>query len=283
MEKVLDSCNCQEDSRERRFCGFRRWRYLRWRGRVWRVIWLSGLSLFFFTLLQVVLGIWFLPTYTPLMLQRSVEQVCRGDRALRYECRRVSLEDISPNMINAVVAAEDGLFPYHRGFDVKQMKIAYRGNKSGRRFRGGSTISQQTAKNVFLPHTRAMWRKGIEAWYTVLIERLWGKERIMEAYLNVIEFGDGIYGVEAASHHYFGHSAAKLSVTEAAQLAVTLPSPLKRNPAHQTPFYRRQVQAVKGRMARGRVNLHPTEKQIRRHADSQEGIIDFLIWYLKKK
>ena len=261
----------------------RPWKSIGWGRRLLRVLWVSILTLWLITLLQVFLG-WFInPPLTPLMIQRFFQQVCTKDRLVRFERDYVPIDSISSNLVTAVVYAEDGLFMYHHGFDVKQMKIAYKENKSGRRFRGGSTISNQTAKNAFLPHSRNMVRKAFEAYYTTMIEAVWGKRRIMEVYLNVIEFGDGIYGAEAAAQHYFGHSAKRLSQTEAAQLAASLPAPLKRNPAHQTPFYRSQVSAIKQRMGWGRVNLDmPKEKREARHKD-RETLLEFYLWTKRQK
>lgn len=262
--------------------GLKSWRQLRILGKVWRVLWVSVLSLWLITLLQVFLG-WFInPPLTPLMIQRFNQQLFSKERAVRLERDYVPLDSISNNLITAVVYAEDGLFMYHHGFDVKQLKQAFKENKNGRRFRGGSTISNQTAKNAFLPHSRTMVRKALEAYYTVMIEAVWGKRRIMEVYLNIIEFGDGIYGAEAAAQHYFGHSAKRLSQTEAAQLAATLPAPLKRNPAHQTPFYKKQVSAIKQRFSWGAVNIDmPKEKREEKYKD-RETLVDFLFWRLRQ-
>ncbi|MBP5678071.1 MAG: monofunctional biosynthetic peptidoglycan transglycosylase [Bacteroidales bacterium] len=258
--------------------GLRRWGELSFMGRVWRVLWLTVVGLWLFTMLQVLLGWFITPPLTPLMVQRYFQQATEKDRPVHFERHNVSIDKISPNLVSAVVYSEDGLFMYHHGFDVKQMKIAYRENKSGKRFRGGSTISNQTAKNAFLPHSRTMLRKVVESYYTVLIEAVWGKKRIMEVYLNIIEFGDGIYGCEAASRHYFGHSADKLTRTEAAQLAATLPSPLKRNPAHQTPAFRRHVESVKQRFRWGIVNLDmPNDKRKEKYGD-METLWDFYKW-----
>lgn len=261
----------------------RPWKSIGWARRVLRIIWITILSLWLITLLQVLLG-WFInPPLTPLMVQRFFQQVSTKDRPVRFQRDNVSLDSISNNLITAVVYAEDGYFMYHHGFDVKQMKIAYRENKSGRRFRGGSTISQQTAKNAFLPHSRNMVRKAFEAYYTTMIEAVWGKRRIMEVYLNIVEFGDGIYGAEAAAQHYFGHSAKRLSQTEAAQLAATLPAPLKRNPAHQSPFYRKQVSAIKQRFSWGSVNVDmPKDKRESKYKD-QETLLEFYLWTRRQK
>ncbi|WP_310217937.1 monofunctional biosynthetic peptidoglycan transglycosylase [Caulobacter sp. BE264] len=160
------------------------------------------------------------PPVTPLMVIRAVE-----GRGLDHRWR--SMDKISPALPRALIAAEDAKFCEHRGFDFEALQKAYENNESGRKIRGGSTISQQTAKNVFLWPGRSYVRKGLEAWFTVLIETFWGKRRIMEVYMNSIEYGSGIYGAEAAAQRYFGVSAAKLTQAQSARLAAILPSPLK--------------------------------------------------------
>ncbi|MDR1679693.1 MAG: monofunctional biosynthetic peptidoglycan transglycosylase [Prevotellaceae bacterium] len=169
----------------------------------------------------------FVPVYyTPLMFIRLGEQIKTG-KTIKMEHDWVSIDEINPNMVNAVIASEDNLFLKHNGFDLNGIVKAYENNQKRKKMRGGSTISQQTAKNTFLFPSRTWLRKGLETYFTVLIELCWTKERIMEVYLNVIETGDGIYGVEAAAQHYFNKSAAKLTKSEAALLAVTLPNPRK--------------------------------------------------------
>jgi monofunctional biosynthetic peptidoglycan transglycosylase len=139
-----------------------------------------------------------------------------------------SLDKIDRTLVAAVIAAEDARFCQHSGFDAEAIEQAMRENLEGGRIRGGSTISQQTAKNVFLWQGGGWLRKGLEAWFTVWIEALWGKRRIMEVYLNVAETGIGTYGAEAGAQRYFGHSAARLSADEASRMAAALPSPKKR-------------------------------------------------------
>ncbi|MCA0357658.1 MAG: monofunctional biosynthetic peptidoglycan transglycosylase [Proteobacteria bacterium] len=160
------------------------------------------------------------PPVTPLMVIRAVE-----GRGLDHRWR--SMDKISPTLPRALIAAEDAKFCDHRGFDFEALQKAYENNESGRKIRGGSTISQQTAKNVFLWPGRSYVRKGLEAWFTVLIETFWGKRRIMEVYMNSIEYGSGIYGAEAAAQRYFGVGADKLTQAQSARLAAILPSPLK--------------------------------------------------------
>ena len=252
---------------------------LRW---AWRVMWITLLSLIGLALLLPVVYKWINPPLTPLMVQRFFQQLTEKEREVNFERDYVKIEDSSPHLITAVISSEDGRFMRHKGFDVGQLKQTYRENKRGRRIRGGSTISMQTAKNAFLPHRRSYLRKAFEAGYTIAIEKLWGKERIMEVYLNIIEFGDGIYGCEAAAQHYFGHSASKLTRHEAAQLAVTLPSPLKRNPGHATPYFKRQTSVVEARMAKyGRIDLKTKPK--RRGKEDDETLWDFLRWVRKQK
>jgi monofunctional glycosyltransferase len=139
-----------------------------------------------------------------------------------------SLNNIDRNMVRAVIAAEDGKFCLHDGFDREAIERAIESNARGGRIRGGSTISQQTAKNVFLWQGGGYVRKGFEAWFTVLIEQIWGKRRIMEVYLNVAETGIGTYGVEAGARRYFGSSAASLTPLQAARMAAALPLPKER-------------------------------------------------------
>jgi monofunctional biosynthetic peptidoglycan transglycosylase len=137
------------------------------------------------------------------------------------------LENISVNLQKAVIASEDGTFLIHSGFDFRAMQKAYKSNERGRRIKGGSTISQQTAKNVFLWQGRSYLRKGLEAYFTVLIELIWGKERIMEVYLNSIEMGNGVYGAQAAAEHWYRKDAANLTPKQAAGIAAILPNPRK--------------------------------------------------------
>ena len=218
-----------------------------------------GISLFFVLLYRFVN-----PPLTPLMVTRFFQQAFDDKRTLNFQRDYVSIEDVSPNLINAVVAAEDGKFMEHNGFDFEQLKLSYEENKVGKngRKRGGSTISMQTAKNAFLPHHRTYVRKAFEAYFTVLIELVWSKERIMEVYLNIVEFGDGIYGCEAAAQHYFGKSAKNLTANESAQLAVTLPRPLKCNPSKTTPYFRKRTDIITKRMIK--VDLSPKDKTMKK-------------------
>jgi monofunctional biosynthetic peptidoglycan transglycosylase len=158
------------------------------------------------------------------------------------------LSRIDRNMVAAVIAAEDGKFCEHNGFDREAIEQALEERISGERQRGGSTISQQTAKNVFLWQGGGWFRKGLEAWFTFLIENLWGKQRIMEVYLNVAETGIGTYGVEAGAQRYFRHSAEQLSTTEAARMAAALPSPKTRAVVNPSGFTRRYGNTIAARI-----------------------------------
>jgi monofunctional biosynthetic peptidoglycan transglycosylase len=178
----------------------------------------------------------FLPVYlTPLMVIRSVEAIADGKVPKNHKTW-VPIEDISPNMVQAVVASEDNLFLSHHGFSFDAMTKAFEHNQNGKRIRGGSTISQQTAKNVFLFPQRSYVRKGLEAYFTVLIEFVWGKKRIMEVYLNVIEMGDGVYGVQAAAEEHFGVNASQLSKNQAALIAACLPNPRRFDAGHPSGY-----------------------------------------------
>ncbi|WP_239987390.1 monofunctional biosynthetic peptidoglycan transglycosylase [Sphingosinithalassobacter portus] len=160
-----------------------------------------------------------------------------------------SLSRIDPNMARAVIGAEDSKFCEHNGFDWQAMENAWKRNQQGGRIRGGSTISQQTAKNVFLWQGGGYVRKGLEAWFTFLIEKLWGKRRIMEVYLNVAETGIGTYGVEAGARRYFKHGADRLTAREAAQIAAVLPLPKQRAGVNPTGFTRRYANSIAARIA----------------------------------
>jgi monofunctional biosynthetic peptidoglycan transglycosylase len=177
------------------------------------------------------------PPITFLMVQRLFE-------GQGLDRRWVPLEKISPNLVRAVIATEDARFCEHRGFDVEAIEKAMAANARGKKLRGGSTISQQTAKNVFLWPQRDWVRKGLEAWFTVLIEVGWGKERIMEVYLNSIEWGPGVYGAEAAAQRNFKVPASKLTAAQSARLAAILPKPLGWKAAKPGPYVKRRAGSI---------------------------------------
>jgi monofunctional biosynthetic peptidoglycan transglycosylase len=161
----------------------------------------------------------------------------------------LAIERVDRDMVRAAIAGEDGKFCSHNGFDRQAIEAAMRRNAAGGRIiRGGSTISQQTAKNVFLWQGGGYFRKGLEAWFTLLIETLWGKRRIMEVYLNVAETGIGTYGVEAGARRYFGHGAAALSPAEAARIAAVFPLPKRRAAIDPRGFTRRYGNLIQARM-----------------------------------
>ena len=205
--------------------------------KVWYWAWRTALGIFAASILSVLVFRFVPVPVTPLMIIRCGEQLVDG-KSVKLQKSWKSLDQISPKLVQAVVASEDNLFLTHHGFDFAAMQKAmqYNEKKKGKKIKGGSTISQQTAKNVFLWPGRSYIRKGLEAYFTVLIELIWGKERIMEVYLNVIEMGDGIYGAEAASQTFFKKPAIRLNKAEAAAIAAVLPSPLRWSPANPTVY-----------------------------------------------
>jgi monofunctional biosynthetic peptidoglycan transglycosylase len=187
-----------------------------------------------FSILSVILLKWLPVHYTPLMFIRYVENIANdGYRNVR---EWTPIDGISENMVLAVIAAEDNMFMTHSGIDWNAIKKAVAHNKAHGTRLGASTITQQTAKNVFLLPSRSWSRKALEVYFTFLMEIFWSKKRIMEVYLNIVEVGDGLYGVETAAKRYFGKSASELSVNEAAQIASILPNPRKfeiKNPTQE--------------------------------------------------
>ena len=212
---------------------------------------ISRLLLLFviFTVTPVIIFRFIAPPVTPLMFLRSLEYKTDGkDAAINYQW--VPVEEMSPNLFRAALAAEDDLFLEHNGFNFNAIKLAYNNNqKNTKRVKGGSTISQQTAKNVFLWPHRDYIRKGFEAYFTTLIEFIWGKKRIMEVYMNVVELGEGVYGVEAASQKYFNKPAKKLSKYEAASLLSVFPNPRLYSVTNPSPYTQRYRAAILRRMS----------------------------------
>ncbi|MBL0080354.1 MAG: monofunctional biosynthetic peptidoglycan transglycosylase [Bacteroidetes bacterium] len=186
---------------------------------------------------------------TPLMIFRLVENISEGKELILYK-DWISYNNISPNLPIAVVAAEDQKFVDHKGFDFESMKKAFMGNQKGHKIKGGSTISQQVAKNAFLWPSRTYLRKGLEAYFTVLIEIFWSKKRIMTVYLNIIEMGNGVYGAEAASMYYWKKNAIDLSKEQAAGIAAILPNPRKWSPntARRKVWIMRQMRNLGGEL-----------------------------------
>ena len=179
------------------------------------------------TATPVLLLRWLRPLTSALMLEAAAQAWAAQDHGYRTDFEWVSLEQISPHAAIAVIASEDQLFPFHAGFDFDSIREAVRESERGGRLRGASTISQQVAKNLFLWSRHSLVRKGLEAYFTVLIEALWPKERILEMYLNVAQFGNGVYGVQAAAERFWHKPARRLTSADAALLAAVLPNPLR--------------------------------------------------------
>ena len=199
------------------------------------LFWAVAISILLVTVLK-----WVPVRYTPLMLKRTIQ-----DREVRTQQRWVPIEEVSPALIQAVIASEDNRFAAHKGFDRKELEKMWADHKEkGKRIRGCSTISQQVAKNVFTFGSQTWARKAIEAYWTVLIEKIWGKRRIMEVYMNVAETGPGLYGMEAAAWHYFGKSAGDIDRKQACALAACLPAPLDWAPDRPTGYTRKRQRQI---------------------------------------
>ena len=211
--------------------------------RIWQYTYRTILILWVLSITSVFL-LKYIPVYfTPLMVLRSCQSIFDG-KMPRNDKKWVPLNEISPNLAIACVASEDNLFMQHKGFSERAIKQALIERLEGKRIRGGSTISQQTAKNVFTFCSRTWFRKGIETYYTILIELIWGKERIMEVYLNIVELGDGIYGAEAASQYYWGIPASKLSKAQSALIAAALPNPLHYSISRPGPYMQKRQKQI---------------------------------------
>jgi monofunctional glycosyltransferase len=216
--------------------------------RIKRFILWSIAGFFIGSFLLVFILKWFPVYITPLVLIRSAEYAFEG-RWVSIKKNWSALEKISPHLRKAVIASEDPKFLYHSGFDFEAIAKAIEANKRRKIKMGASTISQQTAKNVFLYPSRTYLRKGLEAYFTFLIEHIWGKRRILEVYLNVIELGPGIYGAEAAALHYYKKSARELSQGEAQLFAAILPNPRRWNPSRPTNFIVRRRNFIRRNIA----------------------------------
>ena len=214
------------------------------RGALYRIGWFIGRAILFFLAVSVI---WVLiyrfvpPPVTFTMLGDAV-----AGRGINKDW--MSLSAMDPDMARAAIASEDGKFCTHNGFDTEAIESALKRNARGGRIRGGSTISQQTAKNAFLWQNGGYARKGLEAWFTLLIETLWGKRRIMEVYLNIAETGIGTYGANAGALRYFGHDASRLSPVEAARIAAILPLPKQREAITPSGFTRRYGNIIAARI-----------------------------------
>ncbi|HHV39923.1 MAG TPA: monofunctional biosynthetic peptidoglycan transglycosylase, partial [Bacteroidales bacterium] len=203
--------------------------------KVFKALFYTLVALFLLSLLVIVLYRYVPIRYTPLMAIRKVEYKRKKENVVRHH-HWVPLEHVSAHLIHAVVASEDQRFFEHKGFDMEEIRKARRENITRRLPRGASTITQQTAKNVFLWPGRSWVRKGLEAYFAFLMERFWSKERIMEVYLNSIEMGKGIYGAEAVARQHFHRRASQLTKAQAALIAATLPNPLRFNSSNPSAY-----------------------------------------------
>lgn len=211
--------------------------------KIFRFLWKSFLWFLAISILLVLIFKWVPVPITPLMVTRAVENKLDGkDMVLSHNWEPI--ENISVNLQKAVISSEDGTFLKHNGFDFEAMQKAFKNNNRGKKLKGGSTISQQTAKNVFLWQGRSYIRKGLEAYFTFLIELVWGKERIMEVYLNSIEMGNGVYGAEAAANHWYKKSAKDLTPIQAAGIAAILPNPRKFKATNSTSYTERRKSKI---------------------------------------
>ncbi|MBP6585298.1 MAG: monofunctional biosynthetic peptidoglycan transglycosylase [Flavobacterium sp.] len=206
------------------------------------MIWFFGVSI------ALVVVFKFVPIpFTPLMVIRAIENKIDGnDMVCSHDWEPI--DNISVNLQKAVIASEDARFLTHKGFDFDAIQKAMENNEKGKKLKGGSTISQQTAKNVFLWQGRSYFRKGLEAYFTVLIEMIWGKERIMEVYLNSIEMGDGVYGAEAATQYWYRKECSNLTKIEAAGIAAILPNPRKFKASNSSAFINARKARIVKRM-----------------------------------
>ncbi len=211
--------------------------------KAFRIIGKIALWFFVISIVSVFIFKWVPVPSTPLMVTRAIDNKLDGNDMI---CSHdwVPLEEISTNLQKAVIASEDANFLTHHGFDFKAIQKAMESNEKGKKLKGGSTISQQTAKNVFLWQGRSYLRKGLEAYFTVLIELIWGKERIMEVYLNSIEMGNGVYGAEAASKYWYRKSAVNLTKQEAAGIAAILPNPRKFTATNSSSYINRRKGSI---------------------------------------
>ncbi|MBC7429324.1 MAG: monofunctional biosynthetic peptidoglycan transglycosylase [Bacteriovorax sp.] len=208
--------------------------------------------------------------YTPLMLWRSTASIFTEDKFVGIDKKWIPIEQISKSMQQSVIKSEDYKFYQHHGFDFEAIEKAMQYNKTHKKTKGASTISQQTAKNVFLWPARSWVRKGLEAYFTVLIETLWPKERILECYLNVIELGKGVYGVEAASQKFFKRPASKLNSSQAALMAAVLPNPIRFRIDRPSRYISNRQRKIMGRKAPPMIAASSVEKAELRPIESQE-------------
>jgi len=214
--------------------------------KIWSITWKFTVGFFVFTILTTLLFRFINPYMTFTMLSRKTEALFTKDKSSKIDYRWRDYDEISPYLPLAIITAEDQKFPYHNGFDFEAIEKAIEHNekvaqKKRKRIKGASTISQQVAKNMFLWQGRSYVRKGLEVYFTVLIELLWSKERIIEVYMNIAEMGDMVFGAEAAAQRYFKKPASKLTQYEAASIAVILPNPRKYKAAAPGPYVQKRI------------------------------------------
>ena len=233
-------------------------------GRIARVLLAIMLLLVLLSVGSVAVFRWVNPPYSAFMAEEQIAAWASRDSSYAFRHSWVDLNRISPNLPLAVVASEDQKFPEHWGFDVESIEKAYALNQHSHRVRGASTISQQVAKNLFLWSGRSYFRKGLEAYFTLLIEGCWPKRRILEIYLNIAEFGYGTYGAEVAAQRFFHKSAARLSRSDAAVLAAVLPNPVRLSAAAPSRYVQQrrdwilgQMQALGGSEMLGEIDAYP--------------------------
>jgi monofunctional biosynthetic peptidoglycan transglycosylase len=219
-------------------------------GRLFKWIAFAILACVLLSAVAVVSLRWINPATSAFMLENRLTALSEGDHGYRTDYRWVDLEKISPHAAIAVVASEDQQFPFHAGFDLSSIRESVRASEKGKKkhMRGASTISQQVAKNLFLWNGYSYIRKGLEAYLTIIMELTWPKERILEVYLNIAEFGRGIYGVQAASERFFHKPASRLSSSEAATLAAVLPNPVKMHADKPSAYVSQRREQILGQM-----------------------------------
>ncbi|WAM47777.1 monofunctional biosynthetic peptidoglycan transglycosylase [Vreelandella venusta] len=215
----------------------------RFLGLIWRLAWRGALTFVVLSIALVLLFRFVPPPGSMVMVERKIQSWINSE-PIDIQRQWRSWEHLSSNAKLAVIAAEDQRFPQHSGFDLVELKRALKASLDGERLRGASTLSQQTAKNVFLWSDRSWARKGLEVWFTLLIETLWSKQRILEVYLNVAEWDTGVFGLEAAAGHYFGASGSALTERQASLLAAILPSPRTRSASHPDAQVERRSQWI---------------------------------------
>lgn len=218
--------------------------------RIWSFLWKAAVLALVIPIVQVAILRFIDPPFTTMMLFKAVDHLFEGEKVF-WSHDNVNSDEMSKYTLMALVSAEDQRFWQHSGFDFKAIEEAQKYNERypNRNLRGASTISQQVAKNVFLPPWRNVFRKGVEVYYTILIELMWPKHRILEMYANVIEVAPSVYGAEAGAQHHFKKSAAKLSANQAALMAAVLPNPKRWNASKPTAYIKRRAARIQRQMA----------------------------------